>query len=106
MPTLAQEITYWAPGPEDRFGGKSYSSPIKVRGRWEDRTENVITPNGQTITSRSRVFVDRAIIATGFLAPGVFEGGNPLEIVEAQEIRVVGSVPNLSNLARLYTAYI
>lgn len=105
---MKQEITYWAPGTSDGFGGKGYLSPVLLQGRWEDKTENVLTPKGDTIISRSRIFLSQSVAVggmialgdqTAFLSPG-------LSSSQAWEIRVVGKVPDLRSLRTLYTAYI
>lgn len=105
-PTLPQTITYWAPASEDRFGGKTYSAPIPLRGRWEDRAEQLRDDKGQPIVSKSRVYVDTPVLPAGYLKQGEDTAVDPTQVEGAEEIRVIASVPDLRNLSRLHVAYI
>jgi hypothetical protein len=104
--SLRQDITYWAPGAENQFGGKVYSAPVVIKGRWEDKVENIIDDKGQDTVSKSRIYTQTEVKTTGFLLNGVSAVADPTEVADAQEIRTIGSTPNLSSLARLYTAWI
>jgi hypothetical protein len=105
---LNQKITYWAPNTSNQFGGLSYGAPIILDGRWEDSMENVITPAGQEIVSRAKIYTDTPVRDTGYIYPGIPAdlGVNPEAIDGAYEIRTVASIPDLRNLKRLWTAYI
>jgi hypothetical protein len=105
-PALHQDITYWAPGTEDQFGGKSYLAPAVIKGRWQDKVENIITHDGQDAVSKAQIFTEAPVLPTGFLVLGVATESDPTGVMGAEEIRIIGSSPNLSNLQRLYTAYI
>jgi hypothetical protein len=103
---LNQKVTYWAPSGSSQFGGTNYSGPIVLNGRWEDSMENVITPAGQEIVSRAKIYTDTPIKDTGFVYPGVSDASTPQGVSGAYEIRTVASIPDLRNLKRLWTAYI
>lgn len=103
---LNQIVTYWAPGDENQFGGKTYLAPVEIKARWEDKVENIIDRNGQDAVSRAKIMTEVPVEATGFLYPEPSNAVDPTAVAGAWEIRIVGSVPNLSNLQRLYAAYI
>lgn len=104
---LNQEITYWAPGAEDRYGTITYGEPTLLRGRWEDRNEEVKTTGGDTIVSRAVVFVDRDLLIGGYLAKGDYSTlSDPTLIASAGEIQVWAAVPDLRNVSTERRAFL
>lgn len=106
--TLNDQITYWAPVAESQFGGKSYLTPVVLRGFWRNKFDNVINKAGQEIVSRAQVSFEDQVIDTGYLYHGVLDTlvTDPTTVDGAVEIRIVADSPNLASLQRLYTAYI
>jgi hypothetical protein len=100
------DITYWAPGTTNKFGGLSYGAPVVIKGRWENKVENIIDHNGQDAVSRAQILTESDVLPTGYLLLGISVETEPTEIMGAQEIRIIGTSPNLSNMQKLTTAYI
>jgi hypothetical protein len=97
---LKQTVTYWPPAATDRFGAETYSAPILLRGRWEERNEEAATLGGDTIVSRAIVFVDRDLLVGGFLAEGdQLAVQDPTILPSAYEIRAWRSIPDLRNVS-------
>lgn len=96
MPTgkFPEKITYWAPDSENEYGVASFSDPIHINGRWEDRAELVRSPSGDEFTSKSVVFLDTDIQPDGYIARGHVETANPHE-ANGQEVRTVARVRNM-----------
>jgi len=103
---LNQVLTYWAPAGTDRFGAETFATPILIKGRWEDRTEQVRTPSGDEITSRSVVFVDRPLAIGGYLAKEDMTVTNDPTIAGALEIQSWAEVPDLRNVTAERRAYL
>lgn len=104
---LIQDITYWQPangGATNDFGHSDQMQGVLIKGRWEDRTQQIRKPNGEEIASMAEVFVDRDVAIGGFLALGDHSGGALLP--GAQEIQDVRKIPDLRNLATERRAYL
>jgi hypothetical protein len=100
------DITYWAPGTQNKFGGQTYGAPVVIKGRWEGKVENIIDANGQDAVSRAKILTESDVLPTGYLFQGVSIESDPTDVMGAYEIRIIGISPNLSNLQKLVTAYI
>jgi hypothetical protein len=105
-PVLREKVTYWAPGTENQFGGRSYSMPVIIDARWEDKMENIVSPTGEQLVARSKVYAEQEMHPSGYVYRGEVSIINPTTVLGAEEIRVVGSSPDLQNLSRLWTAFI
>lgn len=103
---LNQQITYWAPNGETQFGGKTFAAPTIIQGRWEDRIELTTDAQGHEFVSHARIYLLQDVELQGYLYNGVSVVLDPRTITDTQEIRLKGSVPSVSALRRLYTAFI
>lgn len=99
---LRQKAMYWAPNGEDEYGRTKYAEPEEISCRWTDIAELVVTKDGRTVTSKSKIMVDQDVEEGGLLwlgteeewegtatpdePPTVEEGGN--------EIMVLKKIPN------------
>lgn len=92
---LYQTITYWAPSTPDGYGGKAYSSPTSIKGRWEDTVELFIDAIGREKVSMARVYVDRQLVNGGFIFLGTNSSTDPTSVDGAREIRQVRKIPDL-----------
>lgn len=105
--SLHQDVTYWDPGAEDRFGAVTFSAPELLKARWEDRNETVKTTGGDTIVTRAVVFVDRDLLIGGYLAKGDFSAvQDPTLIPDASEIQAWASIPDIRNVSSERRAYL
>lgn len=102
---LNQEVTYWAPGAQNEFGHAQASAPIKIRARWEEKTQQVLKPNGEEVTSGTEVIVDRDLAIAGFLMLGD-QTGQATPPAGAREIQNFTSQPDLRNLESLRKAFL
>jgi hypothetical protein len=68
---LHQRAVYWTPdGGTDDYGKPSYSTPVEIKCRWHDEINQVLDAAGNTVTTRSKVFVDRDLALDGILRLG------------------------------------
>lgn len=91
------DAVYWAPGPNDRFGTRTYPTPgIQIKVRWIDKNEQFIDFEGVVQTSTAVVFVDRDLELGGFLFLGVLADAppDPKRSRKAIEIRSFQSTPD------------
>lgn len=103
---MKDPITYWTPGVENQFGGPVYGAPLVLVGAWYDRIENVVSPEGQELVSKARCMLKMQVAWKGYLFQGISAASDPTTVNGSQLIRIVTSVPNLSDLSRLYIAYL
>jgi len=98
---LPQDITYWAPTGEDQYGQQTYAPPIIIKGRWEDRNEEVTTIGGEAIVSAAIVYCDRDLAVDGYLALGdVTAAQNPTLLPDrAAPIQAFQHIPDLRNVS-------
>jgi hypothetical protein len=95
-----QDLTYWAPLGEDRYGRKTFSAPGIIKGRWEDKAEEFTATGGQSVVSKAVAAVDRDLAVGGYLALGNHLALADPELLTgvAQEIRVFQRAPDLRNV--------
>ena len=99
---LNQDITYWAPGQTDRFGVQSFAAPVLIKGRWEEKTEQLVTMGGQLINSKAIVLVDRDLQTEGYLALGDFSNDNdPFAVPSASEILTFQDAADLRSVTKV-----
>lgn len=102
-----QTITYWAPNSVDGYGAPIFGSPIKFLGRWEEHSEDVIDPRGETVKTNSMVNYpqDLNIIHEGYLALGDFtQSPDPRKVATANKIQFLTQVPDLRGLEQANVA--
>jgi hypothetical protein len=103
---LNQNITYWPPGTQNEFGGRTWGTPQVLKGRWEDVQEEVLAPTGETKISRAKILLSQPVDENGYLFQGASTQASPYNEEGAQPIGQVASVADLRNVRRLYTVFI
>lgn len=93
---LKQTITYWAPGAPDGFGGKAYNAPTNIKGRWEDRVQNIMDNSGQETVSNATVYLSSDVAVHGYLFNGNSTASSPVGLSGAYEIKRVDKTPTLN----------
>lgn len=102
---LLQDITYWAPGAQNVYGHTGSAAPVLIKGRWQDKIQQIVRPGGEEVTSSAEVFVDRDVAISGFLAVGDHTA-SLTPTPEAREIQTYNTVPDLRNLGSERRAYL
>ena len=91
-----QKATYWGKGSGvDRYGNKSYDSPVVLDVRWEDRNESYTGPDGRAVVSRSVVFVKQDLDIGGYLFLGESIAAGPSRVEGALQIQQFVKIPAL-----------
>lgn len=106
---MRQVLTYWAP-PEDNstdlYGKSTFTAPIQLECRWEDRTEELRSKKGEEFVSKSRVFVVEQLHIDGYVFLGVSTQANPVDEPDAKEIQALARQPDLRNIRQLTVLYL
>jgi hypothetical protein len=90
---LKQTATLWTAGATDVYGNPTFSAPVTVPCRWEDKQTKAIDFQGNDIISNSIVYVDRDYTMGDYLMLGTSVSATPPSI--AKEVRNFSKVPNL-----------
>lgn len=91
-----QDITYWAPAGDNRYGDDTFAAPVKLRGRWEDRQEQVYLASGEESVSKAIVFISAEVDEEGYIAIGDHTAqADPTAVAGAQQIRATASIPSM-----------
>lgn len=98
---MKQTATYWAPGSNDGFGGVSFSAPIQVSCRWQDKAELFRDAQSRELTSSTIVYPASPLERQGYLYLGISTEANPHNVDGTKEIRQIGSSPSLGNTETL-----
>lgn len=101
---MKQDITYWAPGAPNVYGGRAYVAPVTLKGRWEGRQELFRDKYGQEVMSRARVYCESPVALDGYLYLGTSVAADPTTLSDAFEIRQTGSIPDLRAVVQLNVA--
>ena len=102
---LHADITYWPPGDSNLYGHASSGEPILLKGRWEDRNQQIRRASGEEIVSSAVVYVDQDVEIAGYLAQGNHTD-EPAPITNALEIQDFRTMPDLRNLGTERRAYL
>ena len=94
----------------DKHGRFSYDAPIEIKCRWEDVAEEFRDTKGQTVMSKSVVFVDRIVTVGDMLQRGALDGSTPADPrsnpLTAFEIQRFDQLPDLRNKNTLLTTFL
>lgn len=103
---LKQTMTYWAPDGYDMFGNNKFTPPRLIYGRWENKSELIITKTGEERISKARVFGAYCLDIDGYLFLGRSNEADPRKLSQAYEIRQLNEIPDLRNLKTIKVAFL
>ncbi len=96
MSKYLQTATYWAPSTLNEYGERSYSAPVAINVRWEEKTEEFIDkPTGKEQQSHSIVYSESDVVEDGFLFLGASVSSTPKDVAGAFPIRRFDKSPTL-----------
>jgi hypothetical protein len=102
---LNQAVTYWPPAAENEFGHAGSGAPVLLMGRWSDKTQQIMRPNGEEVISAAQVILNQDVAVSGFLMKGDHTG-SATPPAGAREIQNFTSTPDLRNLESLRKAFL
>lgn len=93
---LNQDVTLWISQGIGATRDETFASPVKIEGRWEERPELFISPNGEEEQAENIVFLDRSVEIGDYIALGDQTAqSDPLQIAAAIRVRAKRTTPNL-----------
>jgi hypothetical protein len=106
LKNLLQPATYWAPGPENKYGEQSFAAPVLIATRWEEHNEQIRKATGEEVISTTRVFVDREVLVDGFLQEGDYTAQLDPNMGNARVIQTTAVIPDIRNVSKERKAYL
>lgn len=103
---LKQTAVYWGSPIPNGTGGFTYSDPVEVVCRWEDKKETILTNEGDTIISNSMILSITNMDEQGYLYLGELDDLNstdvPFDLEDCRQIVMKHKVPTVNAKAILY----
>lgn len=105
---LKNDITYWPPSDAggDGYGKVTLGSPTALRGRWEDKIEQVLNARGEEVVSKTRIFLKTPVEIGGYMVKGTSIITDPRTLADARPIINVTKSPDLRNLSEMTVAFL
>lgn len=91
---LKQTLTKWSAGATDVYGNPTWSSPVTVKCRWEDKQIKTLDFQGNEIISNSVVYVGEDISFGDYVYLGVSTVSSPP--AAAKEVRNFSKSPSIN----------
>lgn len=90
---LRQTITKWTAGATDIYGNPTWSSPVTLKGRWEDKQVKTVDFQGNEIISNAIVYVGEDLLLGDYIYLGTSTASSPP--AAAREVRNFSKSPSL-----------
>lgn len=104
---LREDVTHWPISGSDGYGGFTFNSPVKLKGRWEEKAVLFLSANNEEQVSEAVVFVDTEVAAGDYLGRGDLTAtSDPTTIADTRRIRQYQRTTDLRNLRSIRKAYL
>lgn len=91
---LTSTITVWGQGSLDIYGNAAFSTPVAIKGRWEDRNDLFRDNTNNELVSKAVVYVDTDVSVGSFVYLGTSTASSPPP--NSWEVKAFRKIPNLS----------
>lgn len=94
------DVTYWVVTPGD-YGSFTFSTPVTVKGRWEDKSILFRNPAGEEEVSQAIVYMPLDLSTNDYLYLGESVAADPTTIVGAvmpHQIKLFRKIPDLRTI--------
>jgi len=131
MPSIArvvlrftkQVLVYWEKIADDQYGKPTFAQPIEVNVRWEDKEQEVISPDGRKIWSKAYILLIQPLLVGSWVWLGSINQ-NPLHPTDAwltqlptypnlptvnqggREVRLLRTTPDIKNQSTIYEVFL
>lgn len=104
---LREDVTHWPISGSDGYGGFTFATPIKLKGRWEEKAVLFLSANNEEQVSEAVVYIDADVVAGDYLGRGDLTAtADPTTIDGPYRIRQRMKVTDLRNLTAIRTAFL
>ena len=95
-PKFPHTITFWAVSVNGN-GDYTYSSPVTMKGRWEDRQDLFIDGALREVLSKAVVYTETPVTLSGYVANGDYALiADPTTVPTAYQVRATSQIPSLN----------
>ena len=102
---MHEDLTYWAPAARDKFGERSYATPVVMRGRWMVKNELITSLTGDEVVSSAHAVVPVDVAEGGMLVQGDYAAQPDPLLTAAYEIKTYTKIPDLRQSSWLRQAF-
>ena len=104
---LREDITHWPATGSDGYGGFTFGTPVKIKGRWEERAVLFINADQEESVSESIVYLGTDIAVGDYLGQGdLVATPDPTTISGPRRIRQRQKTTDLRNLLSIRKAFL
>ena len=103
---LNQAVTYWAVSGKDQFGQPTFAAPKTLKVRWEDRSDQIINPEGVLTRSQARLFLAQDVNEGDYFYKGSSSDTNPRNVSGARRVASFAKIPDLGATSFERKAYL
>lgn len=104
---LKEDVTHWPINGTDGYGGFTFATPIKLKGRWEDKAVLFLDANNEEHVSESIVFISADVVVGDYLGRGdLTDTADPTTISGPRRIRQRQKTTDLRNLQSIRKAFL
>lgn len=104
---LKHDVTHWPLTGSDGYGGFLYGTPVKVKGRWEEKAVLFVTPGNEEVVSQAIVYLATDITEGDYLGQGDLTAtADPTTLQGTYRIRQRHKTTDLRNLIALRKAFL
>lgn len=95
---LLQDATFWSRTGSDGYGGYTFSSPVALKVRWEDKRELFTSLGGEEQVSQAIVYSEQDMAVGDYLFLGTSTADDPTLLSGSYQVKAFGKTTNLRNI--------
>jgi hypothetical protein len=105
---LREDVTHWPVTGSDGYGGFTFGTPIKLKGRWEEKQELFLTLDNEEEVSKAIVYLNADVAEGDYLGQGdqTTEADPTASTADAHRLRQYDKVTDLRALNALRKAWL
>ena len=108
--SLTQTIVYWGTPMPDGWGGQTYSDPVEINARWENKQELFIDADGNEVKSRAVVYVSQDLDIGSYVYNGKLIDLNSSHDADTQagayQVKAFAKIPDIKGVYYMRKAWL
>ena len=97
-----QTAVYWGVPINDGYGGFSFSWPVEIKVRWEDKTEVLTASDGSQYVSKARLLVTQDVDVDGYLYLGSLADLNSAQLTDPTLVPAVWKIRRFDKVPMIF----
>lgn len=103
---LKQTVTVWEPGSKDEWGKVTWSTPVTISARWEERREEFLNDRGQIEVSQAVVNTNTSVSTGAWVFLGTSTASDPTTVSGAFPVKRSQKIPSLNAKDFVYRLFL